>query len=89
MRIILLPDQVYEYALFMLKEYVHGPIEPEELAPAGALWECLKSAREIKDESLIGAPRIDPDGKLCIPINANIQAEVEMGESEPLEDSVE
>lgn len=76
MHIIVLPDpSLYEYLQFVMHKHTTGGLEPDELPVASALWQCVKSAREI-DPTSDASEVIKVQGPLSVVHNGDLQVPV-------------
>ena len=82
-RVLLLEEPLYEYVLFMMKNYL-GQADLEELAPLGDLHRALRDAQSLEDvlaklqqpRSPIGEPYEGEDGKTVVPIQGPVRVEM-------------
>lgn len=66
MRVIILPDEDhYNYLQFVFHQHTKGGIEPDELAVAGAVWGCIRNAKQI-DPQPEGPETIKVPGPLSV-----------------------
>jgi hypothetical protein len=82
MKIIILEDKLYDYAMHMMKRYSRECMEPEELRPASILWEALLDAQDLPEPKKekpagVGEPFTAPDGATVVPIEGPLSVEVD------------
>jgi hypothetical protein len=78
MKVILMSEQLHEYTLFALKNYLKVA-DLDELMPLRDLYMALREAQDLPTEpqSPVGTPFVDEEGVTVVPIQGPLKVEVD------------
>jgi hypothetical protein len=84
MKVVILDDKLFEYALHVMQRYAQECVGVNELRPASYLWEALENAQDLPEpKSPVGEPFEAPDGALVVPIDGPLQVGVDADDLTP------